>query len=154
MPISAADVESKNCTVFSLEVEVSRNTAAMVSVLAEEDCYLFVALYDEHNRLLALNGTSVTGNFNQQEIPLVIAENEVEFYYAKSFLWNALDYTPLCRSTISVNPENNSAWDCKGKAYYDAENKQFVLTRDYTAWAVGAIWFERELQGDFTIDLD
>lgn len=152
LSVSAEVAADTQYAIYSLKVE--KDTSAKVCLLAEKDCSLMLALYGEHNQLTGLKQYSVTGSGEKQEISFQIAEDELEFYYVKGFLWDLNSCEPLCENSFAFVADENNIWECKEGAYYDSEAGQYVLVEDYSDWDVGAIWFGEELQGDFTLDMD
>lgn len=122
---------------------------AEVSLSAKNNCNLYVAFYNKDNKLIALKSYLVIGSDEIQNIPIEISK-ESECFYAKAFLFNSSNCQPLCTSKINLH----KAWEYKGNAYYNDELQQYILVEDYATWTTGAIWFDKQIYGNFSIEFD
>ena len=78
--------------------------AASVALNAEDDCTLFVALYEENGRMLDVCAKIISGGAEEQHIQVALSANGTEFFQAKAFLMDDRFCKPLCGSFSVSGP--------------------------------------------------
>ena len=87
-----------------------------------------------------------------------VKENEIIATDTVAGSYDIVIYCSVCNSELSrehkqTTTEGSSEW-IYANSYYDAANQQFVLTQDYKYYVVGAMWYNKPLEDNFSIDLD
>lgn len=89
--------------------DVSANNASVsVRVTAQSDCALFVGLYGENGKMMAIRSTNVTGSANEQTRSVSFDSTIGADVYAKAFLLNQNTFAPLCESRDSKTEPNEN----------------------------------------------
>lgn len=149
-PIKAEEINSGQCEIYDVGCDIASQSVE-VNYIADKDCEMYVALYDANNRLISAKKSEIIGF--SEPLDKVFDNVETEnIGCIKAFLWGKSSNEALCESKQTSIGRRD--WKYAGSAYYDKANEQYILTKDNKTWSAGAIWYDEEIAGDFTIELD
>lgn len=110
---------------YDLASVSAQGSTASVRLLAEGDCSVFVAQYEESGRMLGVSTAAVTGGDEYQTLSLPLQESETDFDL-KVFLLDSVSRAPLSDSYVLKNA--GTAVDRYSIVGLDAEAEGIVAT--------------------------
>ena len=71
-----------------------------------------------------------------------------------SFLIILILIIPIFPLNVFATGGDITDWLVSGEAYYDENEKHFVLTEDYKSWQSGSIWYNHPYNNNLTVEMD